>query len=127
MSRIWRDGDVYSPHDLSPAEQIKSKNARQPTRAKEMKPVNTRKGGGKDVLDDLSINPMKEYKNFKMMSEFVTEMGRIRHARETGFRAVNQRKMAKAVRRAHALGLLPTVHRHPELMPDRESERSLTR
>lgn len=123
MQRVWRDGDVYAPHDLSPAEQLKAKAARAPARARDMRPVNTRKGGGKDVLDGLGINPLKEYKNFKMMSEFVTEMGRIRHSRDTGFRAVNQRKMAKAVRRAHGLGLLPSVHRHPELMPEREEDR----
>lgn len=123
MTRIWREGDVYAPRDLSPMEQMKAKQARAPARARDMRPINTRHGGGKDVLDDLGINPMKEYKNFKMMSEFVTEMGRIRHARDTGFRAVNQRKMAKAVRRAHGLGLLPTSYRHPELIPSRQDER----
>lgn len=122
MARIWREGDVYAPHDLSPVEQLKAKAARTPARANNMRPVNTRKSGGKDVLDDLNINPIKEYKNFKMMSEFVTEMGRIRHSRDTGFRGVNQRKMAKAVRRAHGLGLLPSVHRHPELFQIRAED-----
>lgn len=84
-----------------------------------MAPANTRKKGGKDVLDDLNINPLLEYKNFAMMSEFVTEMGRIRHSRDTGLRPVNQRKMAKAVRRAIGIGIMPSVHRHPELMDER--------
>lgn len=123
MQRIWREGDVYSPHDLSPAEQMKAKAARAPARAKDLRPVNTRRNGSRDVLDDLGINPLKEYKNFKMMGEFVTEMGRIRHARDTGFRQVNQRRMARAVRRAHGLGLLPTVHKHPELLEERVSQR----
>lgn len=123
MSRIWREGDVYAPRDLTAEEQLKAKFARAPARARDMRPVNTRKQGGRDVLDDLAIDPVKEYKNFKMMSEFVTEMGRIRHSRDTGFRAVNQRKMARAVRRAHGLGLLPTSHRHPELQRQREEER----
>lgn len=123
MSRIWREGDVYSPHDLSPAEQMKAKSARTPARARDMRPVNTRRNGSRDVIDDLGINPLKEYKNFKMMSEFVTEMGRIRHSRDTGFRMVNQRRIARAVRRAHGLGLLPTVHRHPELLEERANLR----
>lgn len=51
--------------------------------------------------------------NYTMMSEFMTEMGRIRHSKITGLRPVNQRKIAKAIRRAIGLGLMPSVHRHP--------------
>jgi small subunit ribosomal protein S18 len=50
------------------------------------------------------------------MSEYMTEMGRIRHSSETGLRPVNQRKIAKAIRRAIGLGLMPSVHRHPEIL-----------
>lgn len=69
-----------------------------------------------DVLDQLGLNPLKHYKNFSIMSEYITEMGRIRHSSDTGLRPVNQRKMAKAVRRAMGMGLMPGVHRHPELL-----------
>lgn len=54
--------------------------------------------------------------NFSMMSEYVTEMGKISHNRHTGLRPRNQRKMAKAVRRAIGLGLIPSVYRHPEIL-----------
>jgi small subunit ribosomal protein S18 len=50
------------------------------------------------------------------MSEYVTPMGRIKARQLTGLRPVNQRKIAKAVRRSIALGLMPSVHRHPELL-----------
>ena len=50
------------------------------------------------------------------MSEYMTSMGRIKHRRETGLRAVNQRKIAKAIRRAVGMGLLPSVHEHPEVL-----------
>lgn len=50
------------------------------------------------------------------MSEFMTDMGRIRSAKETGLRPVNQRRIAKAIRRAVGLGLMPSVHKHPELV-----------
>ena len=43
-------------------------------------------------------------------------MGRIQHSTETGLRPVNQRKMAKAIRRAIGMGLHPSVHKHPELL-----------
>lgn len=51
-----------------------------------------------------------------MMSEYTTNMGRIRNRRDTGLRAVNQRKIAKAIRRAVGMGLLPSVHEHPEVL-----------
>ncbi len=46
----------------------------------------------------------------------MTPMGRIKHSSMTGLRLPNQRKMAKAIRRAIGLGLHPSVHRHPEIL-----------
>ena len=122
--RRWQPGDVYAPKDLSGPEQKKWKNAR--------------RTAGSDAFDTLGINPINEYKvrslpvkyeavkreaetragadskqNFTMMSEYMTEMGRIKHSSQTGLRPVNQRKIAKAIRRAIGLGLMPSVHRHP--------------
>ena len=54
--------------------------------------------------------------NFSVMSDFISDMGRIRPRSETGLRPVNQRKIARAVRRAIALGLMPSVHKHPEIL-----------
>lgn len=62
-----------------------------------------------------------ERQNFSMIEEFCTKMGRIRHSRETGLRNVNQRKMAKAIRRAVGMGLMPSVHKHPEVL-EREAQ-----
>ncbi|EAW18329.1 mitochondrial 37S ribosomal bS18m domain-containing protein [Aspergillus fischeri NRRL 181] len=50
------------------------------------------------------------------MSEYITPMGRIKHRSTTGLRPVNQRKIAKAIRRAIGIGLMPSVHRHPEIL-----------
>ncbi|KAJ0416039.1 transcriptional regulator of RNA polII, SAGA, subunit-domain-containing protein [Aspergillus carlsbadensis] len=50
------------------------------------------------------------------MTEYVTHMGRIKHRNVTGLRAVNQRKLGKAIRRAIGLGLMPSVHGHPEIL-----------
>ena len=101
LKREWKTGDLYAPHDLSAAEMRKWSKKHQPTR---------------DVFDVLSINPLTLYKNFSVMSDFITDMGRIRPGKETGLRPVNQRKVAKAVRRAVALGLMPSVHKHPEIL-----------
>lgn len=54
--------------------------------------------------------------NFAIISDFMTDMGRIKHSKDTGLRAVNQRKMAKAIRRAIGMGIHPSTHKHPELI-----------
>ena len=101
LTRDWRAGDVYSPHDLSPYEMRKWRRRKRPTT---------------DAFDALSLDPLDLYRNFSVMSEYITEMGRIRHSSSTGLRPVNQRKISKAIKRAKALGLLPSTHRHPELL-----------
>ncbi|KXX79312.1 hypothetical protein MMYC01_203240 [Madurella mycetomatis] len=101
MPRRWRSGDVYSPRDLSPREMVKWKQAKAPK---------------KDIIDMLGISPLDNYKNFSFISEFMTVMGRIKHNKETGLRPVNQRKVAKAIRRAIGMGLHPSVHWHPEIL-----------
>ena len=57
-----------------------------------------------------------EIQNFSIMSEYVTQIGRIKHRKQTGLRGVNQRKIAKAIRRAVGMGLMPSVHKHPEVL-----------
>ncbi|KAJ5138916.1 uncharacterized protein N7515_003764 [Penicillium bovifimosum] len=101
QTRDFKAGDVYAPHDLSPTE---------------MKKWGKRQAPRTDALDALNLKPMDLYKNFSVMSEYMTSMGRIRHRSETGLRPVNQRKIAKALRRAIGIGLMPSVHRHPEIL-----------
>ncbi|KAL8728321.1 MAG: hypothetical protein Q9166_005464 [cf. Caloplaca sp. 2 TL-2023] len=130
--RRFRPGDIYAPHDLSPVEQQKwrQRNPSGGNISGRGAPANAHKQNRRDVFDVLGINPLNEYKNFSMMTEFVTSMGRIRHRRETGLRGVNQRRVAKAVRRAVGMGLLPSVHKHPEMLEKEAEEmarRSATR
>ncbi|KAK2867930.1 hypothetical protein FQN49_003329 [Arthroderma sp. PD_2] len=101
QTRNWKAGDVYSPRDLSPVEMKKWKKKRSPPG---------------DIFDALSINPLHMYKNFAVMSEYVSETGRIKPGTETGLRRINQRKLSRAIRRAVSLGLMPSVHRHPEIL-----------
>ncbi|KAJ5934567.1 hypothetical protein N7466_004114 [Penicillium verhagenii] len=101
QTRDWKAGDIYAPHDLSPAE---------------MKKWSKRKAPSFDAFDALNLNPLNLHKNFAIMSEYVSPLGRIKHRNQTGLRPVNQRKIAKAIRRAMGLGLLPSVHRHPEIL-----------
>ncbi|PLB50479.1 ribosomal protein S18 [Aspergillus steynii IBT 23096] len=101
QTREWKAGDVYAPHDLSSTEMTKWRRRSSPST---------------DAFDALNLNPTDLYKNFSVMSEFITPMGRIKHRNVTGLRPVNQRKIAKAIRRAVGLGLMPSVHRHPEIL-----------
>lgn len=54
--------------------------------------------------------------NFSLIQEFTNSSGQIRHNRETALRPVNQRKVAKMIRRIQGMGLYPTLHDHPELI-----------
>ncbi|KAK5050497.1 hypothetical protein LTR84_003778 [Exophiala bonariae] len=106
VSRKWFPGDVYAPHDLSAAETRKWRKRARPT---------------SDIFDQLNINPLSLYKNFTVMSDYMTDMGRVKHSKLTGLRPVNQRKIAKAIRRAIALGLMPSIHKHPEVLKRTQS------
>lgn len=48
------------------------------------------------------------------------------HSKETGLRPVNQRRIAKAVRRAVGMGIMPSVHKHPELLQQIARDRAST-
>ncbi|KAK5658531.1 hypothetical protein OQA88_1923 [Cercophora sp. LCS_1] len=104
ITRRWKKGDVYAPKDLSPLEMRRWKQPRPPT---------------KDFVDTLGFNPVDNYKNFSLISEFMTSTGRIQHSKDTGLRLVNQRKMAKAIRRAVGMGIHPSVHLHPMILTKR--------
>ncbi|KAJ0165668.1 37S ribosomal protein RSM18, mitochondrial [Colletotrichum tanaceti] len=104
MPRRWTAGEVYAPHDLSSAEMEKWRKLKLPN---------------VDVVDLVNLNPLDHYRNFSIISEFMTPFGQIEHSKFTGLRPVNQRRMAKAIRRAIGMGIHPSVHHHPELLKKR--------
>ncbi|KAK3360128.1 ribosomal protein S18 [Lasiosphaeria hispida] len=111
IARRWKKGDTYAPRDLSPVEMRRWKHWNEST---------------SDAVDLLGFNPLDNYRNFSLISEFMTPFGRIMSRRESGLRPVNQRKMAKAIRRAIALGLHPSVHKHPQLLIHRRGGMGIT-
>ncbi|CAJ0539249.1 Ff.00g069580.m01.CDS01 [Fusarium sp. VM40] len=108
MPRRWQAGDVYSPHDLSPIEMQK-------WRKKSVR--------NNDVIDALGINPLDMYKNFSLIEHFTSSSGMISHSNLTRLRPVNQRKVAKMVRRVQGMGIYPSVHAHPEMLRDQFFQR----
>ncbi|TQS37640.1 hypothetical protein Golomagni_01878 [Golovinomyces magnicellulatus] len=117
IGRQWKAGDIYAPHDLHQAELSKYRPRATP---------------GVDIFDILDMNPLEHYRvcqlnlpltddqptlqNFSMMSEWITPMGRIKSRKDTGLRPVNQRRLAKAIRRSIGIGIMPSVYRHPEIL-----------
>lgn len=55
LPRRWKVGNVYAPHDLSGVEMSKWKRSRRKPKSK------------RDALDDLGLNPLKEYKVCSLM------------------------------------------------------------
>jgi len=99
--RRYRSGDIFAPHDLSPTEMSKWRARSRPVA---------------DAFDVLCMDPLEQYKNYSIMAEYVTPMGRLMHSRNTGLGAKNQRRVSRAVRRLVGLGLAPAVYAHPEIL-----------
>lgn len=56
--------------------------------------------------------------NFSLVQEFTSSSGQITHSSGTGLRPVNQRKIAKMIRRVQGMGIYPSIHDHPEMIRD---------
>jgi len=63
----------------------------------------------KQRLAIISIEQKIDYKDIDLLKLFVTEQGKILPRRATGVTVQQQRKIAKAIKRARALALLPFV------------------
>ena len=53
-----------------------------------------------------------DYKDIEILKQYVTESGKIVPSRITGTRAKYQRQLARAIKRARYLSLLPYTDRH---------------
>ncbi|RCH81691.1 28S ribosomal protein S18c, mitochondrial, partial [Rhizopus stolonifer] len=102
--KIHQEGDLYHPQDLNDNLYRESLRAR---RGKSTTP-------SQDPFDVLGLDPLHEYKNYKLLSKFVSDMGKILPREQTGLTAKNQRKLAKAVKRARAMGLMSSTNNHSE-------------
>ena len=50
-----------------------------------------------------------DYKNIKLLKAFLTKYGKIRSRRKTRIPVQKQRRVAKAIRRARSVGIIPFV------------------
>ena len=70
-----------------------------------------------DVFRQLNIDPLHEAMNSRLMSSFVTEMGKIQRRSETKLTWRSQRRLGKAIRRAKMMGVIP-LHSRRHLRND---------
>jgi small subunit ribosomal protein S18 len=62
--------------------------------------------------DNIALNPGTiDYKNVVLLRKFITEDGKILPRRVTGLSAKQQRYMARAIKTARVMGLLPFVNK----------------
>jgi small subunit ribosomal protein S18 len=63
----------------------------------------------KQKLAPIGINQKIDYKDIDLLKLFITEQGQILPRRATGVTVQQQRQIAKAIKRARILSLLPYV------------------
>jgi len=63
----------------------------------------------KQKLSPISVNQKIDYKDIDLLKLFITEQGKILPRRATGVTVQQQRQIAKAIKRARILSLLPYV------------------
>jgi small subunit ribosomal protein S18 len=63
----------------------------------------------KQKLFPLGLNKIIDYKDIELLKLFITEQGKILPRRATGVTVQQQRQIAKAIKRARLLSLLPFV------------------
>ena len=63
----------------------------------------------KQKLSPISVNQKIDYKDIDLLKLFITEQGKILPRRATGVTVQQQRQIAKAIKKARVLSLLPFV------------------
>ena len=63
----------------------------------------------KQNISPISFNQKIDYKDIDLLTLFVTDQGKILLRRATGVTVQQQRKLAKAIKRARILSLFPFV------------------
>jgi len=67
----------------------------------------------KQKLSPLSLNQKIDYKDIDLLKLFITEQGKILPRRATGVTVQQQRQLAKAIKRARTIAILPFVASNP--------------
>ena len=63
----------------------------------------------KQKVSPIRLNQKIDYKDIELLTLFITDQGKILPRRATGITVQQQRQLAKAIKRARVLSLLPFV------------------
>lgn len=64
-----------------------------------------------DVFHQFNLDPLSQTLNPKVLSNYVSEMGKILPRNRTGLTSRSQRRIGKAIRRAKMMGVIPVLSR----------------
>ncbi len=93
------------PEGRAPEARSSSRDSRPPRRGGRM---GGRRGGRRRKEDFFKANKtVPDYKDVETLKRFLTERAKIRPRRQTGLTSKNQRKLARQIKRARHLALLP--------------------
>lgn len=112
-TKSFQNGQYYDPYTLEPTNMTFQPRRR----ALPLLGPSKRDAMKQDPIHILGLNPAKPsladdtYKNGPLLSEYVSEMGKILPRNITGLTRKSQRYIGKAIRRARALGILPVMSR----------------
>ncbi|KAJ3210127.1 hypothetical protein HDU67_005628 [Dinochytrium kinnereticum] len=95
---------LFKPYQIYDAEELNQKNLE---KFKKLKSLDA----SVDVFKTLKIDPLSQYKKTTLLSHYVTEMGSIKPRVETGLSIRSQARLAKAIKRAQAFGLMPYTYK----------------
>jgi small subunit ribosomal protein S18 len=98
LIKKFEEGTTYDPFDFSLAKQQLEKRL-------------ARESFSKKTFDTKKVNPLDFYTNPRYLSEYLSATGRIQPRDVTKLSLKNQKRLAKAVKRARSAGLLSSVHK----------------
>ncbi|UZJ54191.1 hypothetical protein CBS101457_003511 [Exobasidium rhododendri] len=117
LSKARTVGKYYSPGFLN----LKSQETKEGLKPRKFPILGPSAAVAKkiDVLYQLGLRPGHvslhddSYKNPILLSEFVSEMGKIKGRKNTELTRRSQREVGKAIRRARSMGLMPVMSKDP--------------
>jgi ribosomal protein S18 len=98
LVKKFQHGSTYDPFDFSLAKLRLDKSEHQ-------------KAAKTDLFAEVKLNPVSLWKDAETLSSFVSVNGRILPGYLIGTKGKTQRRLAKAIRRCRAAGLLSPVHK----------------
>ena len=113
QSRIYYPGQSYETDDLAPRGRF-DPETHSPTQTTRRAPMK-----GKDI--DKQLLESLDFRNASLLTQFISDTGKILPRRRTGLSAKVHRKMVKQVKTSRMMGVIPFTERLSQLGAKRKS------